>query len=250
MPGADVPPGPLLRVGAPSPALYKNSAPAASRSDVADEGANESERSDDEGRMRLIGEGLACERGGRELFGDVAIGLSPGEGLLIEGPNGSGKTTLIRAIAGLGRFAAGSLTLEGGDKEASLGEQAHYVGHADATKPQLTVAENLAFWASFLGGGDIGGGLAAFDLHDIADLPAQFLSAGQRRKLSLSRLELVPRPIWLLDEPTASLDRVARQRLTRLMDAHMESGGILLATTHMELGAAFAQRLALGGAAP
>jgi len=200
--------------------------------------------------MRLIGQGLSCERGGRELFRDVEIGLSRGEGLLIEGPNGSGKTTLIRAIAGLGRFAAGSLTLEGGDKEASLGEQAHYVGHADATKPQLTVAENLAFWASFLGGGDTADGLSAFDLYDIADLPAQFLSAGQRRKLSLSRLKLVPRPIWLLDEPTASLDRSARQRLTDLMDAHIESGGILLATTHMELGARFARRLALGSASP
>ncbi|MDP2619576.1 MAG: heme ABC exporter ATP-binding protein CcmA [Hyphomicrobiales bacterium] len=200
--------------------------------------------------MRLIGEGLTCERGGRELFHGVGIRLASGEGLLIEGPNGSGKTTLIRAIAGLGRFAAGSLNLEGGEAEASLGEQAHYVGHADATKAQLTVAENLAFWTRFLGGGDISEGLAVFDLNDIADLPAQFLSAGQRRKLSLSRLKLVPRPIWLLDEPTASLDRMAQERLARLMDDHVATGGILLATTHMELGAKFAQRLSLGGTAP
>lgn len=200
--------------------------------------------------MRLIGERLSCERGGRELFRKVDIRLSRGEGLLIEGPNGSGKTTLIRAIAGLGHFAAGSLRLEGGDEEASLGEQAHYVGHADATKPQLTVAENLAFWARFLGGGEMADGLAVFDLGEIADLPAQFLSAGQRRKLSLSRLKLVPRPIWLLDEPTASLDRMAQQQLARLMDDHVAEGGILLATTHMELGAEFAQHLSLGGVSP
>jgi heme exporter protein A len=230
-----------LRVGAPPPALYKKSAPAANQSDVAaTKGQNESDGNEG-GRMRLIGEGLSCERGGRALFRDVAIGLEPGEGLVIEGPNGSGKTTLIRAIAGLGQFTAGTMTVEDGEAEASLGEQAHYVGHADATKPQLTVAENLTFWASFLGGGDIADGLSAFDLHDIADLPAQFLSAGQRRKLSLSRLKLVPRPIWLLDEPTASLDRRAQ---------HTGSGGILLATTHMDLAARFSQRLVLGGVAP
>ena len=203
--------------------------------------------------MRLIGEGLACERGGRELFREIAIHLDQSEGLLIEGPNGSGKTTLIRAIAGLGRFFAGRLTLEGGEAEASLGEQAHYVGHADAIKPQLTVAENLAFWARFLGGGPSGGnvdaGLDAFGLHDIADLPAQFLSAGQQRKLALSRLTLVRRPIWLLDEPGTALDRAAQTELAGLMDAHVQGGGILLATTHMELGASFAQRLTLGRSA-
>ena len=203
--------------------------------------------------MRLIGEGLACERGGRELFREIAIQLDQSEGLLIEGPNGSGKTTLIRAIAGLGRFFTGRLTLEGGEAEASLGEQAHYVGHADAIKPQLTVAENLAFWAHFLGGGPSGGnvdaGLDAFGLHDIADLPAQFLSAGQQRKLALSRLTLVRRPIWLLDEPGTALDRAAQTELAGLMDAHVQGGGILLATTHMELGASFAQRLTLGRSA-
>lgn len=199
--------------------------------------------------MRLIGEGLACERGGRMLFAGVSIALAAGEGLLVEGPNGSGKTTLIRAIAGLGRFARGAVRLDGGDGEATLAEQAHYIGHADAAKAQLSIAENLAFWADFLGGGDVARGLAAFALEPIADLPAQFLSAGQRRKLALARLALVARPVWLLDEPSVSLDAAARDTLAGLMRAHLAAGGILIAATHMDLGAPFARRLALGRAA-
>lgn len=197
--------------------------------------------------MRLIGEGLACERGGRMLFSGLGIEVAAGEGLIVEGPNGSGKTTLIRAIAGLGRFAAGAVHLDGGEAEASLAEQAHYVGHADAVKAQLTVSENLAFWARFLGGGEAETAIAAFALEPIADLPAQFLSAGQRRKLALARLVLAPRPVWLLDEPNVSLDAAARDNLAGLMSAHVAGGGILIAATHMELGATFARRLTLGG---
>lgn len=198
--------------------------------------------------MRLIGNKLSCERGGRTLFRDVALEVASGEGLLIEGPNGSGKTTLIRAVAGLGRFAAGTLVLEGGAAQTSIAEQALYVGHADAAKPQLTIAENLAFWADFLGGGDVAAGLAAFALDDIAHLPAQFLSAGQRRKLALSRLALVNRPLWLLDEPSVSLDKAAQARLADLMNGHVRAGGLLVASTHMDLGAAFARHLSLGRA--
>lgn len=198
--------------------------------------------------MRLSGEDLACERGGRMLFAGVSFVLDTGEAMLIEGPNGSGKTTLIRAIAGLGRFARGKITLSGGREGAERDEQAHYVGHADAVKPQLTVSENLSFWADYLGGGDIEAALEPFALHAIADLPAQYLSAGQRRKLALSRLLLVPRAIWLLDEPSVSLDRAAMATLAGLMAAHVASGGILLASTHMELGTVFSKNLRLGAA--
>jgi heme exporter protein A len=196
--------------------------------------------------MRLSGEDLACERGGRMLFAGVSFTLDAGEAVLIEGPNGSGKTTLIRAIAGLGRFARGKVTVAGGKDGAELDEQAHYVGHADAVKPQLTVTENLSFWGQYLGGGDLKAALDAFNLHAIADLPAQYLSAGQRRKLALSRLLLVPRAIWLLDEPSVSLDRAAQQTLAALMAAHVADGGILLASTHMELGTVFSKNLRLG----
>ncbi|MCB1435760.1 MAG: heme ABC exporter ATP-binding protein CcmA [Rhodobiaceae bacterium] len=199
--------------------------------------------------MRLSGEDLACERGGRMLFSGLSFTLEAGQGMLIEGPNGSGKTTLIRAIAGLGRFARGHIALSGGVAGVELDEQAHYVGHADAVKPQLSVTENLAFWAGYLGGGDIGRALDAFGLHPIADLPAQVLSAGQRRKLALSRLALVPRLLWLLDEPSVSLDRAAQQTLAGLMAAHVAGGGLLMASTHMDLGTVFSKNLRLGAVA-
>ena len=125
----------------------------------------------------------------------------------------------------------------------------HYLGHADAVKPQLSVTENLAFWAGYLGGGDIGRALDAFGLHPIADLPAQVLSAGQRRKLALSRLALVPRLLWLLDEPSVSLDRAAQQTLAGLMAAHVAGGGLLMASTHMDLGTVFSKNLRLGAVA-
>ena len=192
---------------------------------------------------------LECQRGDRRLFAGVDFRLDAGEMLFLQGKNGSGKTTLIRAIAGLGRFARGHIALSGGVAGVELDEQAHYVGHADAVKPQLSVTENLAFWAGYLGGGDIGRALDAFGLHPIADLPAQVLSAGQRRKLALSRLALVPRLLWLLDEPSVSLDRAAQQTLAGLMAAHVAGGGLLMASTHMDLGTVFSKNLRLGAVA-
>lgn len=186
--------------------------------------------------MRLSASGLACVRGARAVFHDVEFALSGGSALGVVGPNGSGKSSLLRLVAGLLAPAGGRLALEGGDAERSIGEQAHYLGHLDALKGSLTVAENLAFWASYLGGGAMGDALAAVGLEALADLPAAYLSAGQRRRLALARLVAVRRPIWLLDEPTSALDAAAQAQLGDLMRGHLAGGGMILAATHGPLG--------------
>src|SRR5947209_1748715 len=137
--------------------------------------------------MRLLGRGVGCVRGGRQVFCDLDFEASAGEVLAVLGPNGSGKTSLLRLIAGLLSASAGSIALEGGDRELSLAEQAHYLGHRDALKPALTVLENLAYWRNFLGGEALGGtaeSLVAVGLDHAGHLPAAYLSAGQRRRLS------------------------------------------------------------------
>ena len=199
--------------------------------------------------MRLVAEGLACLRGGRMVFEGLGFAIEAGEAVELVGPNGVGKSSLIRLIAGLVRIEAGLLRLEGGDDEATIAEQAHYCGHQDAFKPALTVAENIAFWSDFLGGGGIGRevALARLGLDHLADLPAGYLSAGQRRRLALSRLLTVRRPLWLLDEPMAALDQASQTVLGALMSDHIAEGGMVLAATHGPLGIP-ARRLALGRA--
>lgn len=200
--------------------------------------------------MRLSASELACWRGGREIFARVSFSIGPGEALAVHGRNGAGKSSLLRLVVGLVRVAGGRLTLEGGDPELSIGEQAHYLGHQDALKPSLSVGENLKFWSRFLGATstDIGEPLANVGLAALADLPAGYLSAGQRRRLSIARLLAVKRPIWLLDEPASSLDAAARQRLGEFMAAHLGSGGLIIAATHGELGIDGAKELRLGEA--
>jgi heme exporter protein A len=188
--------------------------------------------------MRLCASDLGCRRGGRTVFTDISFAVEAGEALAVRGRNGAGKSSLLRLIVGLVRLGGGRLDLEGGDPELSLSEQAHYLGHQDALKPSLSVRENLHFWSKFLGGSssDVGEALAAVGLAALADLPAAYLSAGQRRRLSIARLLAVKRPIWLLDEPTSTLDTVAQEQLVGLMRAHLAGGGLILAATHIALG--------------
>src|SRR6266702_8484586 len=163
--------------------------------------------------MRLLGRGVCCVRGGREVFSGLDFEAASGEALAVTGPNGSGNTSLLRLIAGLLAVSGGSIGLEGGEAELSLPEQAHYLGHRDALKPALSVMEHLAFWRDFLGAGaDASDGLAAVGLDHAGQLPAAFLSAGQRRRLSIARLLAVRRPVWLLDEPTNALDTAGQSR--------------------------------------
>jgi heme exporter protein A len=200
--------------------------------------------------MRLSAVDLACHRGGRDVFAGLGFAVASGEVLTVTGRNGAGKSSLLRTIVGLVRIAQGKLSLEGGDPELTIAEQAHYLGHQDALKPSLTVAENLRFWAGFLGAPavDIHPALTAVGLDELADLPAAYLSAGQRRRLSIARLLAVKRPIWLLDEPTSTLDTSAQDRLAGLMQTHLAEGGLIMAATHGAIRLETVRELRLGGA--
>jgi len=199
--------------------------------------------------MRLEATDLACVRGGRQVFSGISFTIKAGEALLITGPNGAGKSSLLRLLAGLVRPFAGTLVLDGGDPELTVAEQAHYLGHQDALKPALSVTENLDFWVRFLGGRtvDLTGTLAQVGLGGIAGLPAAYLSAGQRRRLSIARLIAVTRPLWLLDEPTSALDVTAQPMLAELMRAHLAGGGLIIAAVHGAIGLEQSAELRLGG---
>ncbi|MEY9364842.1 heme exporter protein A [Bradyrhizobium yuanmingense] len=202
-----------------------------------------------QGDMRLSGHGLRCVRGGREVFAGLDFAAGSGEAVAVMGRNGSGKTSLLRLIAGLLVPAGGTIALEGGNGELTLAEQCHYLGHRDALKPALSVAENLTFWADFLGGErfDAVESLAKVGLDHAIHLPAGFLSAGQRRRLSLARLLTVRRPVWLLDEPTNALDVAGQDMFAGLMREHLASGGMIIAATHAPLGIE-SRELRIGGA--
>jgi heme exporter protein A len=198
--------------------------------------------------MRLSGRGVRCVRGGREVFSGLDFEACSGEALAVTGRNGAGKTSLLRSIAGLLALAGGSIGLEGGEAELTLPEQAHYLGHRDALKPALSVLENLSFWQDFLGGepASAAEALASVGLDHAAQLPAAYLSAGQRRRLSIARLLAARRPIWLLDEPASALDAAGQEVFASLMRDHLARGGLIVAATHMPLGVQ-AKELRIGG---
>ena len=188
--------------------------------------------------MQLTADNLTCLRGGRTVFAGLSFAVGGGEALLVTGRNGAGKSSLLRMIAGLVHVAAGQLALDGGEAEASIAEQAHYLGHQDALKASLSVGENLTFWIEYLGGSRtaVPAALEAVGLAPLAGLPAAYLSAGQRRRLSIARLAAVERPLWLLDEPTSALDAPSQERLAGLMRAHLGTGGMIVAATHGPIG--------------
>jgi heme exporter protein A len=195
--------------------------------------------------ISLAAHEISCQRGGRLLFDGLSFSLRPGEALLVTGPNGAGKTSLLRMIAGLLPLHGGRL--EAGDGALRLPELCHYVGHLNGIKSALTLSENVAFWADFLGGGagDLEAAFQGFGLGSIETLPAGLLSAGQKRKLALMRLFAAPRPIWLLDEPSVSLDTASVAVLGKTVAKHLGEGGIAVVASHTALKVKFARELAL-----
>ncbi|MCH9808174.1 MAG: heme ABC exporter ATP-binding protein CcmA [Alphaproteobacteria bacterium] len=204
--------------------------------------------------MRLFAENLVVRRGSRIVIDELSFSADAGEALLLTGPNGSGKTTLLRAIAGFLTPEEGRVMLEGGAKDASPGEQSHYVGHANGIKSSLTAGENLRFWCDYLGAGTareekrerIDEALERLHLLALEDIPAGYLSAGQKRRLGLARLLVSARPLWLLDEPSVSLDTASVGLLAGMVKEHVASGGIAIAATHLPLGLENASELRLG----
>ncbi len=197
--------------------------------------------------MQLYGRNVSCVRGERDIFNGLGFEISSGGALAVSGANGAGKSSLLRIIAGLLVPSTGEVVLEGGDADLTLGEQAHYLGHRDPIKGALTARENLEFWHGFLGGENtsVAESLAAVGLAHAADLPAAFLSAGQRRRLSIARLLAVKRPVWLLDEPVSALDTEGQTLFATLMSTHLSGNGIIIAATHGPLGIP-AQELRVG----
>ena len=188
----------------------------------------------------LTAERLACARGDRKLFENLSFRVKAGQALAVEGANGSGKTSLLRLIAGFLSPAAGRLIVQdaNGDSDDAeeRGKKIGWLGHHDGLKPQLTVQEQLTFWAALYRGIANAEVLAQVGLARQADLPCRYLSAGQKRRLALARLQVSGRPLWLLDEPFAALDTSGQALVAQLMALHCGQGGIIIAATHDPLG--------------
>lgn len=210
--------------------------------------------------MRLIAENLGGERGGEPVFSGIGFILDKGEALVVTGPNGVGKSTLLRVVAGLLPARPGRVLVEGGGEDfPTVASACHYLGHLNAMKTALSVAENLRFWRSFQGDSGqansagesapapgVEDALKTVGLGGIGHLPFGYLSTGQKRRVSIAKLLISHRPVWLLDEPTAGLDKASEERFAGLMRAHLESGGILIAATHLPLGLEGVKQLRMG----
>ncbi|MEO0994475.1 MAG: heme ABC exporter ATP-binding protein CcmA [Pseudomonadota bacterium] len=199
-------------------------------------------------------DGLSCRRSGRIVLRNVAFTLAAGEAAVLRGPNGVGKSTLLRMLAGFLPVAAGDARLGSISRvtdRQGFQDQIVYAGHLDAVKPALTVSENLRLWAALHGAvaGAVETALDRFGLSAIADRPAAECSAGQKRRLGLARLLVIDRPLWLLDEPTVSLDTASAGLVAELVQAHLAGGGLALVATHIDLGLAAAKEIALTPAA-
>ncbi|MGH6815740.1 MAG: heme ABC exporter ATP-binding protein CcmA [Hyphomicrobiaceae bacterium] len=197
--------------------------------------------------MELCIADLAVSRGERTVLSGVSFTVRAGEALIVTGVNGAGKTTLLHTVAGFVSASAGTIRLDGGSAEHSILEQCHLIGHANGIKASLTVAENAEFWARYLGGSDAfaDSALERLGLSHIGDVPAGYLSAGQKRRLGLSRLLLAQRPLWLLDEPTAWLDAAGEQTVAAMIETHLDGGGLVLAASHLPLDLARKRELRL-----
>jgi heme exporter protein A len=200
------------------------------------------------------GRDIDCIRGERQVLSAAAFSLESGGALTLRGANGAGKSTMLRLMAGLMRPVAGTITWDGvdiADDPHEHNARLAYVGHADAVKPALSVLENATFWGELAGAGGMAAAdaLAALGIGHLSDLPARYLSAGQRRRVNLTRALTSGADLWLLDEPTTALDAATTDALTSLIDGHLKSGGMAVISTHAELGLAETGTLTLGGAA-
>lgn len=192
----------------------------------------------------FAGSELSCLRGDRLVFTELDFSLSSGDALVLLGPNGSGKSSLLRVMAGLLRPTVGQVLwgeVPAGEDAEAHAARTHYVGHHDAIKPVLSVAENLRFWARLhephaaTAARAVDGALERFGLSHLRDVPGKMLSAGQKRRTNLARLLAAPSPLWLLDEPTTALDKASIKVLEAVMAEHRVRGGMVVLSTHQDV---------------
>lgn len=184
----------------------------------------------------LEAHGLTYSRNDELIFGPLDFALRRGEVVLVEGDNGSGKTTLLRVLSGLLEPTEGNIQLSGEALTvARISRQVALLGHQPGMKLELTASENLQFAIGLFGkkdGASIDNALSNVGLLGYEDVPIRQLSAGQKKRVALARLLLIPAALWLLDEPFANLDRSGIELVNRLLDGHIAEAGAALVTSH------------------